>query len=123
MGRLGRLIGWRGHYGRSGLTRGALRAQNSLAAVLPALRSGGTRNPIKSRKGPLCMTRALSTLILGGFVAALALYQPATAEAPKAAKTDQAPRTFAVLVGISQYADKQIKPRPKAEADVKALSD
>src|SRR5207237_9654486 len=30
---------------------------------------------------------------------------------------------YVVLVGISQYQDKQIKPRPHAEADVKALYD
>jgi hypothetical protein len=71
------------------------------------------------------MTRALSTLLLGGLAAALALYRPAPAEAPKAAaKAAKAkPRSFAVLVGVSQYADKQIKPRPNAEADVKAIHD
>ncbi len=31
------------------------------------------------------------------------------------------PRTFAVLVGVSEYADKRIKPRPMAEKDVAAL--
>ncbi len=41
---------------------------------------------------------------------------------PAAAKaTKEAPQTYVVLVGISEYADKQIKPRPNAEADVKAL--
>jgi len=34
-----------------------------------------------------------------------------------------APKTYAVLVGVSQYADPQIKPRRHAEADAKALYD
>jgi len=34
-----------------------------------------------------------------------------------------ASQTYVVLVGISEYADKQIKPRPLAEADAKALYD
>src|SRR5438093_13464829 len=39
-------------------------------------------------------------------------------EAPKAPS-----QTYVVLVGVSNYADKQIKPRPFAEADAKALYD
>src|SRR5438105_369946 len=34
-----------------------------------------------------------------------------------------ATKTYAVLVGVSQYADPQIKPRRHAEADAKALYD
>ena len=33
----------------------------------------------------------------------------------------RAPRVYGVLVGVSEYPDKQIKPRPHAEDDVKAI--
>jgi len=36
---------------------------------------------------------------------------------------DAAPKTYAVVVGVSQYADPQIKPRKNAEADAKAVYD
>ena len=36
---------------------------------------------------------------------------------------EAAPHAYAVVIGISQYGDKQIKPRPQAEADAKALYD
>ena len=36
---------------------------------------------------------------------------------------DNAPQTRVVLIGIADYADKQIKPRPMAENDAKALYD
>jgi carboxyl-terminal processing protease len=39
------------------------------------------------------------------------------------ATTDAAPKTYAVIVGIGQYADPQIKPRAHTEADAKALYD
>jgi carboxyl-terminal processing protease len=69
------------------------------------------------------MTKALLTGLLGGFVALLALGQPARAdqEKPVIAAQKADPNTYVVLVGVSQYSDKQIKPRPNAEADVKAL--
>jgi C-terminal peptidase prc len=67
------------------------------------------------------MTKALSSFLLAGVVTALWIGGPARADAPKAAPAK--PQTFIVLAGISQYADKQIKPRPNAEADVKALYD
>ena len=54
--------------------------------------------------------------LLTGVVLALLLALPAWA----AEATSQ---TYVVLVGISQYADQQIKPRPHAEADAKALFD
>ena len=38
---------------------------------------------------------------------------------PRAAEVT--PQTYVVLVGISQYADQQVQPRPHAEADAKAL--
>lgn len=36
---------------------------------------------------------------------------------------EEMPKNFVVLIGISDYADKQIKPRPKAENDARALYD
>jgi C-terminal peptidase prc len=68
------------------------------------------------------MTKALFSGVLAGLFAMLALGQAVRAdEARKAAAAKPTPQTFVVLVGISEYADKQIKPRPNAEADVKAL--
>jgi C-terminal peptidase prc len=59
-------------------------------------------------------------MTLGGLLAALALAGPASAEDAAPAAT---PKTYAILIGISKYGDDQIKPRPHAEADVKALYD
>jgi C-terminal peptidase prc len=67
------------------------------------------------------MTRALLTSFLGGALAAMVLAVPARAEAPKLPAP--AARSYVLLVGISNYADKQIKPRKHAEADAKALYD
>jgi len=39
------------------------------------------------------------------------------------AADDAAPKAYAVIVGVSDYADSQIKPRPTAEPDAKALYD
>ncbi len=64
------------------------------------------------------MTWTRLTAFLAGTLAVLVLVRPAPAEeAPKK------PQTWIVLVGVSNYADKQIKPRPHAEDDVKALYD
>ena len=41
----------------------------------------------------------------------------------RAEEDRQAPRAYVVLVGISEYQDKNIKPRPHAEADAQALYD
>jgi C-terminal peptidase prc len=68
-------------------------------------------------KGSIFMTKAMLTWSLGA-VAALALALPVRAEEPK---TSSGP--YVVLVGISNYKDKQIKPRPHAEDDAKALYD
>src|SRR5262249_14613429 len=46
-----------------------------------------------------------------------------TLAAPARAEEAAPPRPYAVLIGISDYPDRQIKPRPHAEADVKALYD
>jgi hypothetical protein len=51
----------------------------------------------------------------------LALILPARLRADEA--TAKASQPHVVLIGISDYADKQIKPRAKAETDVKALYD
>jgi carboxyl-terminal processing protease len=63
------------------------------------------------------MSKALFRRLLGGLLTALALTAGARAEAPRA----KAPQAYVVVVGISKYADKQIKPRPHAEADARAL--
>src|SRR5207249_3064902 len=42
---------------------------------------------------------------------------------PARAAEEATPRPYVVLVGISTYPDKQILPRPHAEADAKALYD
>jgi len=65
------------------------------------------------------MTKALLSRGLGGMLAALALAVPVRA----AEEAPAAPQPYVVLVGISDYQDKQIKPRPRAEADAKALYD
>lgn len=46
-----------------------------------------------------------------------------SAVTPALAAEEKAARPYAVLIGISNYADKDIKPRPHAEDDVKALYD
>lgn len=66
-------------------------------------------------KGSFFMTKARWTVLLTGVILASLLALPAWA-----AETSH---TYVVLVGISQYADPQIKPRPHAEADAKALYD
>jgi carboxyl-terminal processing protease len=76
-----------------------------------------------SPKGLLLMTRASSNCLVAALAVALALANTASAEAPKEKAEKAAPRTHVLLVGISKYDDKQIKPRPHAEADVKALYD
>jgi C-terminal peptidase prc len=64
------------------------------------------------------MTKAMLTRSLGAALAALVLALPVWAdEAPKASQP------YVVVVGISNYPDKQIKPRPHAEDDAKALYD
>ncbi|MGH7170085.1 MAG: caspase family protein, partial [Gemmataceae bacterium] len=66
------------------------------------------------------MTQAMLTRWLGAVLALGLLALPLRADQPKAeqAKTSQ---PYVVLVGISNYADKQIKPRAHAEDDAKAL--
>jgi C-terminal peptidase prc len=68
------------------------------------------------------MTQAMLTRWLAAVFAVGLLAFPLRAEQPKAeqAKTSQ---PYVVMVGISNYADKAIKPRPHAEDDAKALYD
>jgi C-terminal peptidase prc len=61
------------------------------------------------------MTKVTSTVLLCGTLALLF-----GAVRPVAA-ADKPVQPYVVLIGISEYADKQILPRPHAEADVKAL--
>lgn len=62
------------------------------------------------------MTKARLTGLLTGLALAFLAVLPLRAAEATA-------HTYAVLVGISQYADPQIKPRPHAEADAQALYD
>src|SRR6516164_9853315 len=62
------------------------------------------------------MTKARLTGLLTGLILALLVALPVRA-------AEATPQTYVVLVGISQYTDAQIKPRPHAEADAKALYD
>jgi carboxyl-terminal processing protease len=71
-------------------------------------------------KGPIYMTQAMLTRWLGAVLAFGLLALPLRAEQPQA-EQDKTSRPYVVLVGISNYADKQIKPRPHAEDDAKAL--
>ncbi|HZV03805.1 MAG TPA: S41 family peptidase [Gemmataceae bacterium] len=66
------------------------------------------------------MTQAMLTRWLGAVLALGLLALPLRAEQPQAEK-DKTSQPYVVLVGISNYADKQIKPRPHAEDDAKAL--
>jgi len=63
------------------------------------------------------MTKALLRGVLGILALAVATAGVVRAEGPKASQP------YVVLVGVSQYADPQILPRPHAEADVKAFYD
>ncbi|OAI54346.1 hypothetical protein AYO44_03495 [Planctomycetaceae bacterium SCGC AG-212-F19] len=62
------------------------------------------------------MTKAKLTGLLGAFLFATVAATPLRA-------ADDPSRTFVVLVGVSDYEDKQIKPRKHAEDDAKALYD
>jgi carboxyl-terminal processing protease len=65
------------------------------------------------------MTKTLLTCLLSGALLSLALSQPGRADTLKAVAGKA--NTYVILVGISDYADKKIKPRPNAEKDVAAL--
>jgi carboxyl-terminal processing protease len=57
---------------------------------------------------------------IGLLAALVGLY---SSTAPVRAAEADAPKTYVVLVGVSQYSDPQIKPRRHAESDAKALYD
>jgi C-terminal peptidase prc len=63
------------------------------------------------------MAMAKSLRFLGVLVAALVVVLPARAE------EKAAPKTYVVVVGVGKYADDQIKQRPHAEDDARALFD
>jgi C-terminal peptidase prc len=65
------------------------------------------------------MSRLVLRGVLAGFVLALLTVLPAV----RAEEAKTGPSAYLVLVGISDYADKSIKPRAHAEDDVKALYD
>src|SRR5579859_8049388 len=62
------------------------------------------------------MTKVTLTGWVSGLLLALAVVLPGRA-------ADEKTHPCVVLVGINQYADEQILPRPHAEADVQALYD
>jgi C-terminal peptidase prc len=68
------------------------------------------------------MTKAMFSGLLASLALALAAVLPARAAEPDKADA-QASQPYVVLIGISDYADKQINPRPHAEDDAKALYD
>src|SRR5437868_1942432 len=65
------------------------------------------------------MTKAIYTRTFVALFAVVALVLPVRSneEAPKP------PQSYVILVGVSNYADKEIKPRVHAEDDAKALYD
>src|SRR5436309_8753914 len=80
--------------------------------------------PFIESKGSLAMTRAKLTALVGGLLAVVMTAVPVrAAEEAKEAAKEEPGRAYVVVVGIGDYADKQIKPRPHAEADAKALYD
>jgi C-terminal peptidase prc len=66
------------------------------------------------------MTKAKLAGLFAALTVALAAVLPARAAD---ARAEQKSQPYVVLVGISEYADQQIKPRPHAEDDAKALYD
>jgi carboxyl-terminal processing protease len=68
------------------------------------------------------MTQAMLARWLGAVLALGLLALPLRAERPQTEQSETS-QPYVVLVGISNYADKQIKPRPHAEEDAKALFD
>ncbi|HXG11193.1 MAG TPA: S41 family peptidase [Gemmataceae bacterium] len=59
---------------------------------------------------------------IAGLLASLVMMMAAVVPA-RAAEEARPPQPYVLLIGISEYADKDIKPRPHAEDDVKALYD
>ncbi len=68
------------------------------------------------------MSKTMARFALGGLLATLLPASPGQA-AQEPAKKTAPPKTYVVLVGVSNYADPAIKPRVHAEDDAKALYD
>jgi carboxyl-terminal processing protease len=68
-------------------------------------------------KGPKTMIRLFR---LGTFAAAIALFMGATIRAED--KPTAKSQTYAVVVGVGTFADKEIKPRPTADEDAKTIA-
>jgi C-terminal peptidase prc len=67
------------------------------------------------------MTQAMLTRWLGAVLAFGLLALPLRADDQPQAGADKTSQHYVVMVGVSKYADEQIKPRPHAEEDAKAL--
>src|SRR5262249_52874202 len=97
-----------------------------LARLSPPGGTGRTAVPARNReyhaKGPLYMSKAKRRWALAALVLA-APACPALQRRLHAAAAKKPSNPHVVLIGISDYADKQIKPRPHAEDDIKALYD
>src|SRR5438128_8154483 len=65
------------------------------------------------------MSRVVLKSVLASFLLGLLAILPAA----QAAEETKEPQAYVVLVGVSEYPDKAIKPRPHAEDDIKALYD
>src|SRR5262245_17560488 len=65
----------------------------------------------------------MSRVVLKSILASLVLSLWVILPAARAAEEAKEPQAYVVLVGISEYADKAIKPRPHAEDDIRALHD
>jgi C-terminal peptidase prc len=65
----------------------------------------------------------MSRVVLKGVLASFILAAFGAVAVQAAAPADGAPRTYVVLIGIGDYADKKIKSRKTADADAKALYD
>src|SRR5438270_10837284 len=88
----------------------------------------GDRHPrspsLANRKEPIYMTRAKFVGLSAVLLALALLVAPLrAAEEAKPSGEGKSGKAFVVLVGVSNYADKHIKPRPHAEEDVQALYD
>ena len=59
---------------------------------------------------------------IGGLLAAAIGLVASSGQARVVAQADT-PKTYAVLVGVGEFSDPQIKPRRNAESDIKALYD
>src|SRR4051812_26563262 len=80
-------------------------------------------SPRSAAEAVVSTDRKGRSMLRATWIGLLAVVGGLLAAPGRAAETAAAPKTYAVLVGVSQYADPQIKPRKHAEADAKALYD